>query len=648
MLRTTTQPRGSTIRRVVRVLLALLVSGMALYPTGAGSSHAEPDGNPLAIGMNWAKGTPVSGEQSWVTFLCRFADDRSTPHPPSWYREVMTGGRQNAATFWREASLGRISVRGGAVKGWYDLPRERASYFTEGGQFLDEDALVEDCADAAGNDVFFPAYDGITLWVNGSLVAPATGVRRDSGRPGELTLDGRTKRYWFVVQSSDDARPLGQLALNMGEAFGWGFTEAEPDSGGGRGQATAWDLMSGISEGCWHVYEPSWCIPVHPAAFWKHVSGWIPDRRVVEVHHGETVTVTLHPHETPAPSRSAPQLVLVPLRNSQVHVLTVEARRQTGYDARPPGTKMGLPGEGVIVHRADLSEADVLLLDDSPGDGVVDDEEARRSVGETYRDPTSGVEISVDSRTPAGAYVVTISSPALPPVPNDDFDDAFELSAVDGADVVTHAATLEDGDPVSPCTERTQGHTTWFRFTPPVDGFATFGTSGSDHWTVVGLFAGEHGRLVNLGCDAQGLDEGSALRNVPLQAGVTYYFETASLMWWEGGNLRVGFSFAPGSWAPVQHTRYVQLELGGHLVARGRVLAANEWFGACTQRVEVEIRHLVSNAWKTIRTGSTNERGRFRIRVPDRVGNYEAHVTELSAYGHVCSGSGSGTLIHEH
>lgn len=560
----------------------------------------------------------------------------------------MTGGNRNVAGYWREASLGRASIDGADIRGWYDLPRERTWYFGAEGQFLDEDALAEHCAAAAGRDVFLPAYDGVTVWVNGSLVAPSTGSRRDSGRPAELTLDGRTKRYWYVVQSSDDSYPLGRVAMNVGESFGWGFSEAEPGPGGQRGTATAWDLMSGISEGCWHVYEPRWCVPVHPIAFWKHVAGWIPDRRSIEVEPGETETVTLHPHESAAPSDDATQLVLVPLENSQVRLLTVEARRHTGYDDRPAEAKIGVPGEGVIVHRLDLQNAEVNLLDDSPGDGEVADEEARRGVGEAYTDPSSGVEISVDGERASGAFVVTISNPPMPPVPNDDFAAAHRLLGADTVELVTHAATVEAGDPISPCTGRTDGHTTWFRYTPAVDGFGTFDTTGSDHRTVVGVFAGEHGDLVNLGChDAQSLDPNSALRGIPLLAGTNYYFETASGRWWEGGALRASFSFSPGPVGTTEHERYVRLDSKGHLVARGKVIPT-EWFGACTQRVPVEVRRLVDGRWKTIASGRSDDWGAFRFRLPDRAGTYDAFVPEVSAYGHTCNELTSGTIVHRH
>lgn len=578
--------------------------------------------------------------------LCRFADDPSTPHRRAWYRKVMSGGERNAADYWREASLGRMSVDGNDVKGWYDLPRKRSWYFGEAGQFVYEDGLVEHCAAAAGADVFLPRYDGLTVWVNGSLVAPATGARRDSGRPATLTLDGRKKRYWFVVQSSDDVYPLGRLVQNMGESFGWGFTEAEPFESGGRGLATAWDLMSGVSEGCWHVYEPRWCVPVHPVALWKHVSGWIPDDRVVEVYPGETTTVSLHPHEVAPSVEGGAQLVLVPLRNSQVDFLTLEARRQVGYDRRPVDAKLGLPGEGVIVHRLHLEDADVFLLDDSPGDGEIADEEARRGVGEVYRD-ASGVEISVEGETESGAFVVTISHPPLPAVANDDFARARLLLPTDRVEINTYAAGLEEDDPASACTRHPDGHTTWYRFTPPTDGHATFDTAGSDHWTVVGVFAGEHGDLVNLGCqDAQSLDPNSSLRDVPLRAGTTYYFETSSAWWWEGGNLAVSFSFSPGEVETVEHRTSVRFDLDDHLVATGDV-HQTDWSGVCFQRVPVEIRRLVDGRWDAVANGRSDDYGHFEIPLPDRRGTYEAVVPERTAYGHFCPRT-NGTRVHRH
>jgi hypothetical protein len=71
------------------------------------------------------------------------------------------------------------------------------------------------------------------------------------------------------------------------------------------------------------------------------------------------------------------------------------------------------------------------------------------------------------------------------------------------------------------------------------------------------------------------------------------------------------------------HARSVTLRLRGHLVARGRVSAADD-FAGCEAGVTVNIQRKRRGEWRTIDTSVTDPAGYYREAIPDRSGRYRA------------------------
>lgn len=93
------------------------------------------------------------------------------------------------------------------------------------------------------------------------------------------------------------------------------------------------------------------------------------------------------------------------------------------------------------------------------------------------------------------------------------------------------------------------------------------------------------------------------------------------------------------------HDRIVKLTLRRHLVARGRV-SPPDGFAGCYQEVRVRIQRRVSGTWRAVKATTTNAKGVYRVRIPDRPGRYGAVVPKLVVGDDVCRRARSPVVRH--
>jgi len=151
---------------------------------------------------------------------------------------------------------------------------------------------------------------------------------------------------------------------------------------------------------------------------------------------------------------------------------------------------------------------------------------------------------SADSPSPLGNILQSAPSP-----PNDDFDDATEISALPFSDVVdTAGATIAFDDPALSCAQADEPPSVWYRFAPSVDVFLQVDTFGSDHGTALAVFTGDRGSLNQVACNSNAGGAQSAVQ-FPAQAGVTYMIEVIQFGSSEGGALQLNAAEAtiPGN-----------------------------------------------------------------------------------------------------
>jgi len=157
-------------------------------------------------------------------------------------------------------------------------------------------------------------------------------------------------------------------------------------------------------------------------------------------------------------------------------------------------------------------------------------------------------DIQVVNLPPGGGKSRALSFQVVaPPPPNDNFSNAINITALRFADTEdSSGATTESTDPVPPCAHQytsaqgnTGGHpngvynTIWYKFTPVFSASLNVDTLQSSYDTVLSIWTGSAGSLVNLACNDDTNVNGfflpqSQLSNIPLTAGNTYYIMVSS------------------------------------------------------------------------------------------------------------------------
>jgi hypothetical protein len=336
-----------------------------------------------------AAGGPVVGSQPYVSILLRFSDFSNTPHPVSWFQDLLLSSYPSIDDYYRENSFNQIDIVGSRVVGWYDLPNPRSYYLydndDDGDEDLDFDRAVEDGIAAADDDVYFPNYVGINLMFNQTLDCCSWGGTSD------LSLDGQSKIYgvtWLAPWGFDRH---DVTAHEMGHAFGL------PHSSGPYTATydSEWDVMS--AGGSCTAPDPDYsCLGVHTISYHKDMLGWIPSsRRYSSSPMPEVTTFTLYDLATPAPFwwPTSPMLWY-----------TVEARRFTGYDAE-------LPGIGVLIHSVFPMRERHANVVDADGDGNPNDSGASWEPGETFYDESNAIMLFIESEGPDSSVVTFSNAP---------------------------------------------------------------------------------------------------------------------------------------------------------------------------------------------------------------------------------------------
>jgi photosystem II stability/assembly factor-like uncharacterized protein len=152
-------------------------------------------------------------------------------------------------------------------------------------------------------------------------------------------------------------------------------------------------------------------------------------------------------------------------------------------------------------------------------------------------------DIAVLNTPPGGGQSKPVTfKVAAPPPPNDNFANAINIIPYTFGDVQdSSGATTESMDPTPPCVQQSQGNTgghpngtynsIWYKFTPVVSAGLNVDTIGSSYDSVLSVWSGSPGSLVNVACNDDiipGVKIQSQLANVQLTAGTTYYIMVSS------------------------------------------------------------------------------------------------------------------------
>ena len=331
----------------------------------------------------------VSGSQPWVTVMCRFSSSTSTPHAASWYENMLGNGNPGLDSYWRESSFENVNVSGSQAAGWYDLPEAKSAYMN--GDLPNLDKLKTDCAAAADADVHFPDFAGINFQFNENIGCCSWGGST------QLTIDGVTRVYrgtWMAPWAD-----FNVYAHEMGHGFGL------PHSSGPYGNVydSDWDVMSRGKGAYGGTY--GW-IPPHTIAYHKDRLGWLEPAAIAVANAGTSGTFELAALSEPAPAGTY-HLVEIPVSADVFY--TLEARVVGGYDD-PPGSAVLINLVGGHSPPAQVVDAD--------NDGNPNDDGAMWLPGETFRDASADITVTVEAETSAG-YRVSVDRGGAPPTEPD-------------------------------------------------------------------------------------------------------------------------------------------------------------------------------------------------------------------------------------
>lgn len=103
----------------------------------------------------------ASGNQPWITILCKFSDYPTAIQPLSYFQDMYANSYPLLDHYWREQSYNNINLENSIAVGWYTLPQPWSFYNSNSSP--DTNLLFDDCVALADSPINFNQYEGINL-----------------------------------------------------------------------------------------------------------------------------------------------------------------------------------------------------------------------------------------------------------------------------------------------------------------------------------------------------------------------------------------------------------------------------------------------------------------------------------------------------
>lgn len=373
-----------------------LAPGAAMARKGATRAYAEA----------------VSGTTSWVTLMCKFADQPTEQKSLSFFQGQYGNAVGQLGHYWQEVSFGQINLAGSNAYGWATLPEPRSYYVTfdtaTNKDKADLTKLFQDCTAAHDANVNFAingGVQGVNMMFNDNLDGYAWGGGHCA------TLDGINKCWSSTWNPPWSFNNLAPLSHEMGHAYG--LPHANNSDNDSDPYDNPWDVMSDS----WNNGVPNatyGTLPKHINIYSRNRLGWVAAARKRTVNAG-TAATSLTLDRASLPGSTNLQMITLAYPGQSTRYFTIEARKRTGdYENR-------LAGDAVIIHEVQTSRKEpAWSVDaDTPPANRANNEGSMFKVGEIWVSPDYAFRVKVESATAQG-FVVSIKpnprqSVPLPP-----------------------------------------------------------------------------------------------------------------------------------------------------------------------------------------------------------------------------------------
>jgi len=363
-------------------------------------SPATQAGGASRKGAGEAAPDAVTGTTSWVTLMCKFADQPTEQKPLSFFQGQYGNAIGQLGHYWQEVSYGQINLAGSNAYGWANLPEPRSYYVTfdtaTNKEKADLGKLFQDCTAAHDANVNFAingGVQGVNMMFNDNLDGYAWGGSRCG------TLDGVNKCWSTTWNPPWSFGNLAPLSHEMGHAYG--LPHANNSDNDSDPYDNTWDVMSDA----WNNGVPNTTygtLPKHINIYSRNRLGWVATARKRTVNAGTGATSLTLDRASLAGSTNL-QMITLAYPDQSTRYFTLEARKRTGdYENR-------LAGDAVIIHEVLTSRKEpAWSVDvDRPPANRANNEGSMFKVGETWISPDYAFRVKVESATAQG-FVVSI------------------------------------------------------------------------------------------------------------------------------------------------------------------------------------------------------------------------------------------------
>jgi M6 family metalloprotease-like protein len=359
-----------------------------------------------------------------VVLLSKYSDKNAEPLPKSYFEDKYFGAAPSLSMsqYWKAASYEKFAWSG-YVQDWESLPHDYDVYRATNPNI---ESLRSDSISIHDPDVDFASVNQVIFvynkqWIDcvESCYAFASltpvSVYTDEGEQELLVVYAYSdldSKNWFPV-GKDYKNGLGIIAHEIGHTFGWRHTMLLPPLG----ETSYHDMWSLMSGGNHSPNGPSGVIGDH-----KIDAGWINAGDVITVSNGQIQTITLDFLD----SVSSPNYLVVKVPfGSQGHYYTVEARRNSTFEATPQG-QTGI----IIYHYSPTGHGDTVKEPDAPILLVVPDprtenpsndfDNADLDIGQSYTEngvkfqylsnSSSSITIRINNNSPITSTIISNES----------------------------------------------------------------------------------------------------------------------------------------------------------------------------------------------------------------------------------------------